>query len=497
MILPGELLTSDLGEGPQTATALDTVGSPDDESDVIFRQIEAAIGSNRLVEAQALARHLASRANRPSIISRAWCMASKIAHLRSDEPTALRFAEEARKWATTPVEIAASLACIASATLEIDPEASSDYIDQLEAIKGLPVQVEAQNAVVCGIAAIRAGRIGRRLEALEDMVPRIGELDPIGATSVLALASYVNLCSCRFSRALDLANRAIGILKSESTDLPRAFLHHLRCMAYIGLEDDRRIAHEVKQLVAIAASTDDATLEATAILTRLLWKIARNDSSDPHRPKICDDVRLPAHFRAELLAVHALELALSDAPSARDVAKEARDLSPGIEAQTYGAVAFAVAEHYRPDSPDAGLGAIETCIRECWERGSVFPFVVAARAAPSLLDGIPVSSPDYPLVERALVRAGNALLLERRDPRLFGHDRDSDPIHGLTPRELEVLELVARGHSNGDISRTLCVAESTTKAHMTAILAKTGCDSRLQAALMWRDYAAGRNSTPN
>lgn len=463
----------------------------------VFQQIDKAIETNRLPEAQALARRLAIEASDPSIASRAWCTASRIAHLRSEDARALSFAEEARKNATNNTELAASLACLASASLELDPSVSSKFIDQLREIDGLPIEIRAQNAVISGVASIRAGWIGDSLVALEELVPQARDLDAIGGTSLLALTSYINLCNCHFPRALDLASRALGLLTRSSAELPRAFLYHLRCLAFLGLGDDRQFSSEMKRLISVAASTDDLTLDATATLTRILWRIAKREACDPVRPPICDDSRLPSHFRGELLGAHALELAVTGTASARRAAHAALELSCGVEAQTYGRAALAVTECCSENDADSTSQVVETCVSECAQRGNLFPLVLAIRAAPELLDKIPITSRAYPLVERVLVRAGSASLLERADPSIFGATGSARQYSELTPREIEVLELVARGLSNAEISRTLCVAESTTKVHVSSILAKTGFRSRLQAALAWRDQAAGRSSSPN
>jgi DNA-binding NarL/FixJ family response regulator len=62
-----------------------------------------------------------------------------------------------------------------------------------------------------------------------------------------------------------------------------------------------------------------------------------------------------------------------------------------------------------------------------------------------------------------------------RAPRQPGDD--------LTPREREVLGLVAEGASNRQIAETLVVSERTARTHVSAILAKLGLASRTQAAL--------------
>ena len=58
-----------------------------------------------------------------------------------------------------------------------------------------------------------------------------------------------------------------------------------------------------------------------------------------------------------------------------------------------------------------------------------------------------------------------------------------DPIHELSPRETEILRLIARGDSNKQIARELDIAETTVKIHVQHILRKLNLSNRVHAAV--------------
>jgi DNA-binding NarL/FixJ family response regulator len=61
--------------------------------------------------------------------------------------------------------------------------------------------------------------------------------------------------------------------------------------------------------------------------------------------------------------------------------------------------------------------------------------------------------------------------------------RDEVPTEALTPREMEVLQLLARGAANKEIAADLSITERTARTHVSNILGKLGLASRTQAAL--------------
>ena len=58
---------------------------------------------------------------------------------------------------------------------------------------------------------------------------------------------------------------------------------------------------------------------------------------------------------------------------------------------------------------------------------------------------------------------------------------------GLTPREMEVLQLIAEGLSTRQMAERLFVSENTVKTHVTRVLDKLGADRRTQAVQVGRD----------
>lgn len=85
------------------------------------------------------------------------------------------------------------------------------------------------------------------------------------------------------------------------------------------------------------------------------------------------------------------------------------------------------------------------------------------------------------------------VLLNRTEPEpraepIANQGQKDKALEALTPRELEVLELLTKGLSNKDIAQTLFVAEKTVKTHVSSILSKLDLTDRTQAALFAAPY---------
>jgi DNA-binding NarL/FixJ family response regulator len=114
---------------------------------------------------------------------------------------------------------------------------------------------------------------------------------------------------------------------------------------------------------------------------------------------------------------------------------------------------------------------------------------LAAGASGFLLKDV---TPEYLVAAVRLVRAGDALLAPTITRRLIerfatapagGAGTVHRDLAVLTPRELEVLGLLAKGLSNAELARHLHVTEATVKTHVTRVLSKLRLRDRAQAVV--------------
>ncbi|MFE2582136.1 response regulator [Streptomyces sp. NPDC059378] len=102
-------------------------------------------------------------------------------------------------------------------------------------------------------------------------------------------------------------------------------------------------------------------------------------------------------------------------------------------------------------------------------------------------------TPEHLVAAVRLVRSGDALLaptITRRLIERFAHHEESPrtalhrDLSGLTPRELEVLRLLATGLSNAELAERLFLSPTTVKTHVGRILSKLDLRDRVQAVVL-------------
>jgi serine/threonine-protein kinase len=193
---------------------------------------------------------------------------------------------------------------------------------------------------------------------------------------------------------------------------------------------------------------------------------------------VADDAMLTREGIVHLLRDAGVEV-VAQADDAASLLREVRQCAPDVAI---------VDIKMPPTHTDEGLVAAQR-IRD--EHPDVAVLVLSQYLEPSYAMRLLENNPEkvgYLLKERVFAAAVLVDALRRVcdgetvvDPtivsRLFGRHRDNDPLDTLSPREHEVLALVAEGLSNKAIAERLYVADRTVEAHVTQIFLKLGVDT--------------------
>ena len=119
------------------------------------------------------------------------------------------------------------------------------------------------------------------------------------------------------------------------------------------------------------------------------------------------------------------------------------------------------------------------------ELGAWDPVVCALRTSRALAGAAWRATPIYDGNSSGSMRKSNDLGLARQAG--FRTRATVDPDQLLTPRELEVLGLIARGMRNREIATALFISQSTAKVHVRHVLEKLGVRTRAEAVARLRD----------
>ncbi|WP_433260422.1 response regulator [Actinosynnema sp. CS-041913] len=112
-------------------------------------------------------------------------------------------------------------------------------------------------------------------------------------------------------------------------------------------------------------------------------------------------------------------------------------------------------------------------------RAGASGFMLKDAPLADLVTAVRVVSAGHTLFAPSVTRRLIAAFAERAAGR-----PDSAALKNLTPREVEVLRLIARGLSNAEIAGALTIAEQTAKSHVSRVLTKLGLRDRAQAVVL-------------
>jgi DNA-binding NarL/FixJ family response regulator len=113
-------------------------------------------------------------------------------------------------------------------------------------------------------------------------------------------------------------------------------------------------------------------------------------------------------------------------------------------------------------------------------RAGASGFLLKDVPAEQLVDGIRVVAEGEALLAPSVTRR----LIHEFSRGAVAQQSAPAELEDLTPRELEVFKLIARGMSNAEIAAELIVSETTVKTHVARVLMKLGVRDRVQAVVL-------------
>ena len=200
-----------------------------------------------------------------------------------------------------------------------------------------------------------------------------------------------------------------------------------------------------------------------------------------------DQALVRAGFRMILEAEEDMEV-VGEAADGREAVAEAQRLRPDVvlmDVRMPDVDGIEATRRLLGDGPDAKVVMLTT-----FDMDEYVYDALRAGASGFLLKDVP---PEQLVAGIRAVASGDALLapsVTRRVIEEFVHRPPSSvrtlplKLAGLTPRELEVLKLIARGLSNAEIATELFVSETTVKTHVAHVLMKLGLRDRVQGVVL-------------
>jgi DNA-binding NarL/FixJ family response regulator len=206
-----------------------------------------------------------------------------------------------------------------------------------------------------------------------------------------------------------------------------------------------------------------------------------------------DDELMRAGLRGILSDDETIEV-VGEAGDGRDAVYRARLLKPDVvvmDVRMPDLDGIAATRELLGGSPDARVVILTTFEQDDYIFGAL-----SAGASGFLLKR---TRPEELVAAIHTIAAGDSLLspsvtsrvIERMAKRPTADAASVERLDELTPREREVLQLMARGLSNGEIAGALVIEESTVKTHVKRVLTKLGARDRVQAVIF--AYESGLN----
>ncbi len=215
------------------------------------------------------------------------------------------------------------------------------------------------------------------------------------------------------------------------------------------------------------------------------------------RVLIADDDDLMRAGLAELLTADPTIEIIGQASTGREAVERARQLAPDVvlmDVRMPDLDGIGATQELSQSAPDTRILILTTFEQDDYIFGALRAgasgFLLKRTRPEDLIAAVHIIASGDSLLSPSVTRRVINRMALQPTPELAGQIKLTE----LTPREREVLELIARGLSNREIAAALTVEESTIRTHVKRILMKLNLRDRVQAVIFAYETGASRPS---